>query len=316
MKYVKTFENFEYNEPLNEEFLNLFKTGRDKMKKALDAVLNSEKAKEAVQKFYESLPDKDKKAASELVKKTGDNDEQLEDQLLGEAEQATSKKPEEVENLDKELEAEVKSNENYKFDSDVMINEELSFRLMFDKFITKISTIVGSVGLIGTALVLFSTCAGAASGAFAALYSIIIGIVGLIAPFIALIIGVIALILLVRRVIIFMTRHPATGERCNSWAQWREEQDFEDPERRGLLYNEETDRYVFPTIPDKSFHFNELKGVEVSPFLSRGGENLYDYWKKQFDEGKWDGKDKLGKLVPAFAKSESLNSRMKSFKKF
>ena len=313
MKYVKTFENFEYNEPLNEEFLNLFKTGRDKMKKALDAVLNSEKAKEAVQKFYESLPDKDKKAASELVKKTGDNDEQLEDQLLGEAEQATSKKPEEVENLDKELEAEVKSNENYKFDSDVMINEELSFRLMFDKFITKISTIVGSVGLIGTALVLFSTCAGAASGAFAALYSIIIGIVGLIAPFIALIICVIALILLVRRVMIFMTRHPATGERCNSWAQWREESDFEG-DNRAKYYNEETDRYVFPTIPDKSFHFNELKGVDT--YQSGRGETQYDYWKKQFDEGKWDGKDKLGKLVPAFAKSESLNSRMKSFKKF
>ena len=92
--------------------------------------------------------------------------------------------------------------------------------------------------------------------------------------------------------------------------EWREELDFQ------KYYNEETDRYVFPTIPDKSFHFNELKGVEVSPFLSRGGENLYDYWKKQFDEGKWDGKDKLGKLVPAFAKSESLNSRMKSFKKF
>ena len=309
MKYVKTFENFEYNEPLNEEFLNLFKTGRDKMKKALDAVLNSEKAKEAVQKFYESLPDKDKKAASELVKKTGDNDEQLEDQLLGEAEQATGKKPEEVEKLDKELETEVKSNENYKFDSDVMINEELSFRLMFDKFITKISTIVGSVGLIGTAIVWCTLCYNA-SGVFAALYPIVIGILGALAPFIALIIGVIALILLVRRVIIFMTRHPATGERCNSWAQWREELDFQ------KYYNEETDRYVFPTIPDKSFHFNELKGVEVSPFLSRGGENHYDYWKKQFDEGKWDGKDKLGKLVPAFAKSESLNSRMKSFKKF
>ena len=312
MKYVKTFENFEYNEPLNEEFLNLFKTGRDKMKKALDAVLNSEKAKEAVQKFYESLPDKDKKAASELVKKTGDNDEQLEDQLLGEAEQATGKKPEEVEKLDKELETEVKSNENYKFDSDVMINEELSFRLMFDKFITKISTIVGSVGLIGTAIVWFTLCYNA-SGVFAALYPIVIGILGALAPFIALIICVIALILLVRRVMIFMTRHPATGERCNSWAQWREESDFEG-DNRAKYYNEETDRYVFPTIPDKSFHFNELKGVDT--YQSGRGETQYDYWKKQFDEGKWDGKDKLGKLVPAFAKSESLNSRMKSFKKF
>ena len=312
MKYVKTFENFEYNEPLNEEFLNLFKTGRDKMKKALDAVLNSEKAKEAVQKFYESLPDKDKKAASELVKKTGDNDEQLEDQLLGEAEQATGKKPEEVEKLDKELETEVKSNENYKFDSDVMINEELSFRLMFDKFITKISTIVGSVGLIGTAIVWCTLCYNA-SGVFAALYPIVIGILGALAPFIALIICVIALILLVRRVMIFMTRHPATGERCNSWAQWREESDFEG-NNRAKYYNEETDRYVFPTIPDKSFHFNELKGVDT--YQSGRGETQYDYWKKQFDEGKWDGKDKLGKLVPAFAKSESLNSRMKSFKKF
>ncbi len=306
MKYVKTFENFEYNNSVNEEFINLFKTGRDKMKKALDAVLNSPKAKEAVQKFYEELPDKNKKAASELIKKTGDkNDEQLEEQLLGEAEQATGKKPQEVEKLDKELETEVKSNENYKFDSDSMINEELNFRLMFDKFLTKISTVVGSLGVIGSAIIWFTTCAGAASGIFASLWPIVTGILGSLAPLIALIICVIAIILLVRRLVIFVSRHPATGERCNSYQQWKEHLEPRD------YYDEETDRYVFPSMPGKSFHMSELKQK-----ISSDGETQADYWKSKFDKGEWDGKDKLGKLVPGFAKSESLNSRMKSFKKF
>jgi hypothetical protein len=305
MKYVKTFENFDYNEPLNEEFLNLFKTGRDKMKKALDAVLNSEKAKDAVQKFYESLPDKDKKAAEELVKKTGNKtDEQLEERLLGEAEQATGKKPEEVEKLDKELETEVKSNENYKFDSDAMINEELSFRLMFDKFLTKISTVVGSLGIIGGAIIWFTTCAGAASGVFAALWPIVTAVLGSLAPLIALIIIVIAVVLLARRAMIFFTRHPATGERCNSWAQWSESGNWRD------YYDEKTDRYVFPSMPDKSFHLSELK-ADAGP-----DETYVDFWRAKFDKGEWDGKDKLGNLLPAYAKKESFRNKMKSFRRF
>lgn len=312
MKYVKTFENFEYNNSVNEEFLNLFKTNRDKMKKALDAVLNSPKAKELGEKFYNSLPDKDKQGANKLFKKIGNKtDEQLEEELLGEADQATAKKPEEVDKLDKELKTTTDTtttatDENYKFDSDVMINEELNFKLMFDKFITKLGFLLGGAGVLGSALVFFTTCAGAASSVFAPLYGIVIGILGPLAPVIALIVCVIGLILIVRKVRIITTRHPATGERCKSTQEMEEEEDWRD------YYDKETDRFVFPSIPDKSFHVSQLKGVVTGA----DGETYPEYWKKKFDEGKWDGKDKLGKLVPEFAKSESLNSRMKSFKKF
>jgi hypothetical protein len=305
MKYVKTFENFEYNDSVNEGLFDLFRSGRDKIKKALDAVLNSEKAKEVVQKFYESLPDKSKKAAEELVKKTGNKtDEQLEYQLLAEAEQVTGKKGAEVEELNKELETE-KLDDNYKFRSDAMINEELNFRLMFDKFLTKISTIVGSLGILGSALVFFTTAVGYTGTIFATLWPIVTGILGYFAPVIALVVIIISIILLVRRLVIFVTRHPATGERCNSYQQWKEAQEFRD------YYDEKTDRYVFPSMPDKSFHMSELVGAKSGP-----DETYVDFWRAKFDKGEWDGKDKLGNLLPAYAKKESFRNKMKSFRRF
>lgn len=216
MKYVKTFESFNYHS-LNEGVKEIL--GSDKFARGLEIVKNYMEKNKTI----ENLPeDAKKKIQSFVQEKTGKMDDQS---IVSKATQEVSattsdaKKEPEIEQVNQEVESEIK--ERYSFEGQEMINEEL-FKWLgqkWDKFVTRVGAIFGLSTFLGGGFMMLASGIGWASNVFTGAHVALYGLFGIYTPLIGLVLVVLGIILLFRKYMVFSTKNPDTGERCKSWTE-------------------------------------------------------------------------------------------------
>lgn len=216
MRYVKTFENFNYHS-LNEGVREIL--GSDKFKRGLEIVKNYMEKNKTIENLPEDAKTKIQAFVQEKTAKM--DDESIIDKASQEVSSTTAddKKEPEIEKINKEVESEIK--ERYSFDGQEMINEEL-FKWLgqkWDKFVTRVGGIFGLSTFLGGGLMMLASGAGWASNIFTGAHVALYGLFGVYTPLIGLVLVILGIVIMFRKYMVFSTKNPDTGERCKSWTE-------------------------------------------------------------------------------------------------
>jgi hypothetical protein len=207
MKYIKTYENFNYHST-NE---GLFSWAKDK----IVAAFNNPKLKDALNqtisymeknKSLENLQSENPEVFEKLKEKIKSdpklkNIENVDQAVkLAQTESNASAANPSGDKLEPELDKEMET----MFKESYMINEELFKFLgkMGDRFLTKMGYWFGTATTIGGILMMFSGAAGWASNIFTGLHVLLYGIFGVYTPIIGLVVIVLGIILLFRKLMV------------------------------------------------------------------------------------------------------------------